>query len=296
MLAAPITLVAAKLCGAVSVLYVQDLEVDAAFAVGHLNSYSWLRTLGKKFEAMCTAAFDKVIVSGQKMADKISAEHDFGPNLAVIRNWVETSLFRSGDDHSEYRAELGLPSSVFVALYAGNLGAKQGLDVIIEAAKRLSDDDRILFVIAGEGPEKVNLEKAAAGLKNVAFLPLQPAERLGDFLRMCDLHLLPQRASVGDLLMPSKLGGMLASGRPIIVTATPEMELGEFTKDVATVIPPEDPEAFARAVERVASGEIVNPVERQLALARELDSKVAFDRLEAFLFTEARTTSDAPND
>ena len=80
----------------------------------------------------------------------------------------------------------------------------------------------------------------AADLPNVRFLAFQPYARLGDFLGLADVHILPQLAAAGDLVLPSKLGGMLASGRPIVVAAEPDTELATFVADAATLVPPED--------------------------------------------------------
>ena len=66
---------------------------------------------------------------------------------------------------------------------------------------------------------------AVGALPNVRFLDLQPNDRLNDLLGLADIHLLPQRSGAADLVMPSKLTGMLASGRAILATASPETQL-----------------------------------------------------------------------
>ena len=124
-----------------------------------------------------------------------------------------------------------------MALYAGHLGVKQALDVVIAAARRLRGRGDIRFVIAGAGPLSGALKDASADLPNVLYLPLQPAERLNELLGMADLHLLPQHRGVADLVMPSKLGGMLASGRPIVAAADPGSELFDVLTDVALLTP-----------------------------------------------------------
>ena len=95
-----------------------------------------------------------------------------------------------------------------VALYSGNIANKQGLETVIEAARQLAHRDDIVFVIAGEGPNRVALQKLAAGLGNVQFRDLQPAERMADFLSLASVHLLPQIVGAADLVLPSKLTNM----------------------------------------------------------------------------------------
>ena len=88
------------------------------------------------------------------------------------------------------------------------------------------------------------------------FLDLQPLERLNDWLGLADVHLLPQRADAADLVMPSKLTGMLASGRAVLATALPETELCRVVEQDAgcgVVVPPENPVAMAHALRALAA-------------------------------------------
>jgi colanic acid biosynthesis glycosyl transferase WcaI len=123
-------------------------------------------------------------------------------------------------------------------------------------ARLLQDDPRIQFVFGGNGSGRGDLQARCAGLTNVRFLDLQPLERLNDWLGLADVHLLPQRADAADLVMPSKLTGMLASGRAVLATALPETELGRVVAQDAAcglVVPPEDPAAMTDAVLALAA-------------------------------------------
>jgi colanic acid biosynthesis glycosyl transferase WcaI len=105
-----------------------------------------------------------------------------------------------------------------------------------------------VWVFCGDGVGRGDLERACVGLPNVRFLELQPVERLGELLGMADIHLLPQRADAADLVMPSKLTGMLASGRPVIATALPGTQVAEVVEQCGLVVPPGDAEALVDAV------------------------------------------------
>ncbi len=85
---------------------------------------------------------------------------------------------------------------------------------MLDAARLLKDRPDLYFVVAGDGPEKARLMRDYADLPNLRFLPLQPEERLCELLNLADLHVLPQSSGAADLVLPSKLGGMLASGKP----------------------------------------------------------------------------------
>ncbi|MDB5557652.1 MAG: Colanic acid biosynthesis glycosyltransferase WcaI [Enterovirga sp.] len=246
-LSAPFGLLLARLVGARAVLHVQDLEIDAAFAVGHLRGER-LRRWAERIERAVLRRFDLVIAISLKMQGRLQAKGVRTDRLVLLRNWVDLDQIQPLGRASRYRAELGLPKGAFVVLYAGSIGSKQALGVVLEAASDLVDEPGAVFVIAGDGPEKPKLTARYGALPNVRFLPLQPEERLNELLNLADLHVLPQLGGVADLVLPSKLGGMLASGKRILVTADRGTELHDFLDDVATVVPAGDSAAMARAI------------------------------------------------
>ena len=248
LLGAPLMLLGAAFAGSKTVLHMQDLEVDAAFAVGHLGDHTWLRSLGTTFERWVITGFSQIITISDRMAEKIEQKGVARSKIAVIRNWVDLDLIRPLDRESSYRSELQIRSTDFTVLYSGNLGRKQGLDVLLQAAEHLVGDRSIRFVIAGEGPAKERIQSRAASLPNLHVLPFQPAERMSEFLGLANLHVLPQEASMADLVLPSKLGGMLASGKPIVVMTDPGTEIMTFVQDSVTVVQPGDAQALADAI------------------------------------------------
>jgi colanic acid biosynthesis glycosyl transferase WcaI len=253
LFASPVAQLAAKLVGARTVLHVQDLEVDAAFAVGHLGALGFLKTLGYAFERFTLKRFDKVITISNRMAEKLIDKGVKSQNMALVRNWVDLSHIYPMTEESPYRAELGFTKDDFVVLYSGNIGAKQGLTVLLDAAEQLKGETSIHFVIAGEGPLKDELQARYGTLPNLRFLPFQPYARLNEFLNMADLHALPQDKGAADLVLPSKLGGMLASGKPVLVTAEEGTELAEFAREVAIVVPPGDVAKFASEINNLSA-------------------------------------------
>ena len=125
------------------------------------------------------------------------------------------------------------------------------IELVIEAARLLQARDDLTFVICGEGPNRARLEAEAAALPNVRLHDLQPRERLGELLGMATVHLLPQLAGAADLVLPSKLTNMLASGRPVVATADPGTGLADEVDGVGMVTPPGDAAAFADAIARL---------------------------------------------
>ena len=132
------------------------------------------------------------------------------------------------------------------------MGSKQGIEQLIDAARLLVDRPRIRIVICGDGAGLPKLQSMARDLPNVRFLSLQPPERLNALLNLADIHLLPQKPSVADLVMPSKLIGMLASGRPVVATAQEGSEVAAVVRQCGVVVPPESPSALAAAIAALA--------------------------------------------
>lgn len=241
----PATLLAARLSGAKSCIHIQDYEIDAAFQLGMLKSPAvrrfalWLeRSLLRRFDMVST-------ISGQMMA--LAKAKGVEPDKVVFfPNWVKLpATVQAG---SSYRAALGIAADQVVALYSGNMGAKQGLEILSQAAQLLKDHRQIQFVFCGQGPGREGLQQQCADLPNVRFLDLQPMDKLADFLALADIHLLPQRADAADLVMPSKLTGMLASGRVVVATATAGTELANVVQSFGMVTEPENAEAMAGAI------------------------------------------------
>jgi colanic acid biosynthesis glycosyl transferase WcaI len=146
-------------------------------------------------------------------------------------------------------------------LYAGNIGEKQGLDILVETSRILRTNEKILFVICGEGAARRELVELAIGLDNIRFYPLQPVEKLNQLLNLADIHVLPQRADVADLVMPSKLTGMLASGKAVIATAWPGTGVADIVSEVGLVVPPEQPDLLSETIL-----ELVNDPQKRMLL------------------------------
>lgn len=285
LLAAPAALIAAWLVGARRVLHVQDLEVDAAFAVGHLKRDGLIARIAVGFERLLLRGFDRVITISEKMAEHLvlkGVEHD---KIAVVRNWVDLTVIKPVARYSRaYRKKLGIPADAFVVLYSGNIGEKQGFDTVIEAASALRTRPDILFVIAGEGPKRSAVEKAAAELGNIKVIDFQPEAAMGEFLGVANVHLIPQDGKTADLLLPSKLGGALASGRQIVVTAGPGTELANFLGSSCLLVPPGDPQALASTIVAASERGAADPgLTGRLALADTLSKTESLRRFEGHL-------------
>ncbi|RIA35357.1 colanic acid biosynthesis glycosyl transferase WcaI [Hephaestia caeni] len=250
LIAAPIAWLAAKVSGTKSWLHIQDFEVEAAFATGLLNEQSRVWRFARKVEHTTVRLFDQVSSISPEMCAKLASFGTPPERIYEFRNWAEIDAVRPLDHLSSYRAEWNI-TAPHVALYSGNIANKQGIGIVVEAAKLLAHRDDLTFVICGQGPNRANLEAEASGLSNIRFFDLQPSERLGEMLGLATVHLLPQKANAADLVLPSKLTNMLASGRPAVVTAAPGTGLAREVEGCCLVTAPEDGAALAAAIERL---------------------------------------------
>jgi colanic acid biosynthesis glycosyl transferase WcaI len=249
---APVALISAALVGAESWLHVQDLEVDAAFSLKMLPSGGLLQKFAKRLEKITTAGFSRVSTISDKMLDKMPARGASPGKTILFPNWSDVEQVRPADPGADnyFRKLLSLNGKI-VILYSGNMGAKQGLEMLAPLAESFDHDLRVHFVFCGDGAFRPLLQKLVARRGNVTMLPLQSKDRLNDLLNAADIHLLPQSKGVADLVMPSKLTGMMSSGRPVIATADEATQLARVVEGRGLIVPAGDASALYSAVRRL---------------------------------------------
>lgn len=263
---APQALLLAKLSGARSVLHIQDYEVDAMFGLG-LGGGSLLRRVAFGIERWLLRRFDRVSTISAGMLDKARGKGVHSQRLLFFPNWSETARFRQVPRNRALLQRLGVPVGARVLLYSGNIGEKQGLELILEAAKAHAQRAELVFLIVGEGTGKARLLEGVErdGLRNVLFAPLQAYADLPALLASADAHLVIQKRGVADAVLPSKLTNILAVGGNAIITADPGTTLGRLCEEhqgIAVLIEPESVAALNAGIERV----LALPARNEVAL------------------------------
>jgi colanic acid biosynthesis glycosyl transferase WcaI len=240
--------------GAFSWLHLQDFEIDAAFDLGLLKNRR-LRAPMVAAERAILRSFDCVSTISPQMLDRLASKGVEKEKIRELRNWTDINQIKPGKRRPQFRKEqLNLEDTHFVCLYAGTMSNKQDLELILDAARSLDQaGSRIRFILCGDGPHKGTLQCLAADLCNVQFLGVQTEERFAELLKTADVHLVPQKAEAADLVLPSKLGGILASGRPVIVMAKPGTGLADEVSKGGLVIPPGDVDGLTAAVRALAN-------------------------------------------
>ena len=255
---APGGLLLGKLCGKGSTtwLHIQDFELDAAFELGLLKG-PWFRAIAERWEQSTLRSFEIVSTISEAMRKRVILKGVDPRQALLLPNWVDLrAIQQQGPEQritNPYRKELNIPEKSCILLYSGSMNKKQGLGLIIEVIHKLSDLKELIWILAGEGPTKAEIAETTAGMDNVLLLPLQPVARLNDWLNLADVHLLPQKASAADLVLPSKLMGILASGKCLVASSPAGSELGNIAEQAGIRVEPEDGAGFGRAIRKLVN-------------------------------------------
>jgi len=228
---APVVLLFCKLTGAKSVMHIQDFEVDAMFGLG-MGGCGRLSRLVKTAERWLLKRFDVVSSISYSMLDNAVAKGVSPDKLIFFPNWSDTGFVTPDVDGSELRTRWGYTPDDKVVLYSGNIGHKQGLDIVLDAAESFKYRPEVKFLIIGNGSYSETLQGLARErvLSNVSFKPLQAWEDVPKILAMADVHLVVQKRGAADAVLPSKLTNILSAGGYALVTAESNTELGKIAE------------------------------------------------------------------
>ena len=165
--------------------------------------------------------------------------------IVRLRNW--SRRVEPKEPREQTRARLGWPPGELVCLHGGNMGQKQGLGNLLDAAALL-DGEPIRIVLAGDGNDRERLQAEARrrGLVGVQFLPMQGPGRWEELMQASDVLLVNQRASVADMSLPSKLTSYFPAARPVVAAVAPDSETAREIQSAQAgyVVAPEDPAAL----------------------------------------------------
>jgi colanic acid biosynthesis glycosyl transferase WcaI len=240
------------------VFNIQDVFPDVAVELGAITDPRVIR-FASWLERETYLRADAVTVLSEDLKANVAAKiagrrGDAGSpdKVRVIPNFIDTDRIRPGERENAYRREFGLAGKT-VVMYAGNVGLSQSLDLVLSAAAHLAHDPDVAFVINGGGVARPGLEQAAAGLPNVRFVDMQPAERLAEVAAAADIHVVPLRSGLARSSVPSKLYTILAAGRPVVASVDPGTEVARTVVEAGAglAVPPDDAERFTKALVRL---------------------------------------------
>ena len=229
----------------------QDVFPDSLVTTGLSKKGSLLWKIGRKIENKTYMGADKIVVISKAIKRNLLAKGVSADKLVAIPNWIDTdAVCRIPKDKNRLYEEFNIERDKFTVLYAGNLGAAQGADVILDAAKLLRENAGIQFVIFGGGSEFATAKARAEGLENVFIHPLLPQNRVPEVYSLGNLALITCKAGTGNAGMPSKTWTVMACDTPILAAFDTDSELASILTQASAghCVDPENAEALAEAI------------------------------------------------
>jgi colanic acid biosynthesis glycosyl transferase WcaI len=261
------------------VFWSMDLHPDASLALGRMSPRSLFGRAMSWLSGFVYRHADRVVVLGPYMADRIALKGVAPDRITTIPVWSQRDeIYPTPREANPLRKSLKLERT-FVAMYSGNLGLAHSFDEFIEVARRLRDRSDIVFVYVGEGPRLAEVKAARDRdeLPNIRFLDYVPRSQLQASLALADVHLISMRPEMTGIVVPGKLYGVMAAGRPALFVGPEHCESADTIRDAGCgiTVTQGDTDGLLAALLRLAS----NP-----GLARRMGEKgrsaflVAHDR------------------
>ncbi len=246
-----------RLRGTRYVYWLMDVYPDVLVAYGVMREGSLLHRVLEAISRWCLRRADRVVVLGRDMRELVIGKGVPTERVEHISVWADqTQISPIDPGASRYRSQWASPGAC-VVMYSGNFGLAHDVDTIAAAIERLAGRDDVQFVFVGSGKQMDALRQraTAAGWRHVRFEPYQPREVLGELLGAADIHLISQAQTMRGLIVPSKLYGIMAAGRPAIFVGPPDAEVARVLAehDAGRIIPIGHVEQLVSTIETLAS-------------------------------------------
>jgi putative colanic acid biosynthesis glycosyltransferase WcaI len=234
----------------------EDVFPEIAVALHRLENGLLVRLLSVLVRTYLRRA-DRVVAIGETMRRRLEAKGARPERLRVIPNWTDVKALRPGNKTNSWSQAQALDSG-FVVMHSGNVGHAQDLDTLVRATTLLRDVDDLRVVVIGTGARHAQLVSLAERLEadHVRFIDFQPRELLSETLATADVHVVGLARGLAGYIVPSRLYGILAAGRPVIVAAEDESETAQLVREFACgiVVPPGEPLALAEVIRACHDG------------------------------------------
>ena len=253
---ADIALVVARRYRVPLVVISQDVFPEIAVQLKRLQN-PVLMSLLRGLVSVYLRRADRVVAIGETMRKRLEAKGARPDRVEVIPNWVDTKRLEPHGKHTWWAREAGFEER-FTIMHSGNVGHAQDLDSLVRAATFLRDLDDLLIAIIGTGARHAELVALAERLEadKVLFAYYQPRHLLAQSLSAADVHVVGLAPGLAGYVVPSRLYGILAVGRPVIVAADAESETAQVVEEIGCgiLVPPGRPELLARAIRDAHDG------------------------------------------
>jgi len=231
---------------------IRDLYPDMALG-GSIVSPGVLARLWEKLHRWALRHATRVVALGDDMRNRILGKGIDPAHVVIVRDGADLPAEGSNPPFDQQVIQAIRGNSKFVLLHAGNLGFYGAWDTLLAAARELARDD-ISLVFVGGGAERERLKSVAAGLSNVRFLPFFPASKIPSVLAAADAHIITVKRGLEGVVVPSKMYGILAAGKPIVAVAPEECDVVSIgaRKGFCVAANPDDPAQLVQAVRRIS--------------------------------------------
>jgi glycosyltransferase involved in cell wall biosynthesis len=197
----------------------------------------------------------RVVVPGRDMKERLERENNISSHrIEVVENWADPAEISPINKEDNAFLRKHIPEEKFVVMYSGNIGLSQDLENVIHTANYLRDKEDMIFLLIGEGALKEELMRLSSSLRlrNLRFLSYQKKKDLKYSLNAADIHLIPLRKGMRGIIVPSKLYGIMAAGKPFIAAVDDGSEADRVVEQFhcGMVIPPSDAQELEKAVLR----------------------------------------------
>jgi colanic acid biosynthesis glycosyl transferase WcaI len=240
-----------KIKGAPYVMKLTDLASDAALATGIMKPGLGIR-LARTIELFTYRRALAVICLCRGFINRLKERGVSENKLLLIPDWGDTENVRPCDSDSTFRLTNQLSQEKFLVFHTGNMGKKQYLINVVNAAELAKGESGVEWVLVGHGEERTNLEREISrrDLRNIRMLPLQPTEVLCQMYSSADLLLVNQAGAIEDAVIPSKLLTYMAAGRPVVAAVSEKSETSRqiHLANCGIAVPAENPQALVDAV------------------------------------------------
>jgi glycosyltransferase involved in cell wall biosynthesis len=241
----------ARRAGARFVFLCEDVFPDVAVLLDDFRNETVNRMLDRINRYLLREA-DAIVALGDRMKQRLVEEKGADPaRIHVIHNWADCQAITPKSKDNAFARANDLTDR-FVLMHSGNVGLSQNLDLLIEAAARLTSRERLVIAIVGDGARRRTLEAMvrSRGLANVRFFPYQAKEQLDDSFATADAFLVSLKPGLEGYIVPSKVYGILASGRPFVAAVDPSCEAAAIVREhhCGAIAAPDEPDALVASI------------------------------------------------
>jgi colanic acid biosynthesis glycosyl transferase WcaI len=235
----------------------QDVFPEIAVNLGRLRQPLVIAAL-RALIAFYLRRADALVAIGPLMKERLIEKGAPADRISVVPNWVDVDAITPQSQVNPWSREQGLAGR-FVVMHSGNVGHAQNLETLLRAVPQVDDLESLSVLIVGTGARYANTVALAAELgdERIQFLPYQPRERLSESLSSADVHYVGLASGLSGFVVPSRLYGVLAAGRPVLAAAEAESETAALVREIecGIVVPPDRPDLVAQTIRELAQGE-----------------------------------------